>query len=210
MSFKTNNPDQDQDQATTTLSHVDTTMSQFTMTTTDHGSALVEHVQHQPFENGHNEFPNEFPTDEAAMPAEKVPETKASESIDNVSGGSGSNKIQATSAVPFDLPGLLLRKGAFSASYIVPSLVQMLSIECMSPLMTTCREITYNEEVVLYRAPKVWVDHDQARKMVGAMMEKQQYQTPSATAAHPQQHNFRRCKNHHAGRCGFVPLRWKK
>jgi len=61
MSFKTNNdPDQDQDQATTTLSHASTTMFQFAMTTTEHGSTLMEHVQHQQFENGLDEFSNQF------------------------------------------------------------------------------------------------------------------------------------------------------
>ena len=59
MSFQTNNDDdQDQDQATTTLSHNATTMFQFATTTTDHESPLMEHVQHQPFENGLDEFPN--------------------------------------------------------------------------------------------------------------------------------------------------------
>ena len=57
MSCKTND-DQDQDQATTTLAHDGTTMFQFTTTTTEHGSMPMEHVQHQPFKNGHNEFPN--------------------------------------------------------------------------------------------------------------------------------------------------------
>ena len=50
-------------QATTTLPHNSTTMSQFTTTATDHGSTggstLTEHVQHQPFENSHDEFPND-------------------------------------------------------------------------------------------------------------------------------------------------------
>ena len=65
MSFQTNNDDdQDQDQATTTLAHVGKTMFQFAMTTTDHGSTLMEHVQNQPFENGHDEFPNQFSNSE--------------------------------------------------------------------------------------------------------------------------------------------------
>ena len=53
--IQTNDDDQDQDQATTALAH---DMFQFTTTTTDHGSPLMEHVQHQPFENGLDEFPN--------------------------------------------------------------------------------------------------------------------------------------------------------
>ena len=55
-----NDPDQDQNQATTTLPHESTTMLQFATTTTAHGSMLMEHVQHQQFENGHDEFPNHF------------------------------------------------------------------------------------------------------------------------------------------------------
>ena len=66
MSFKTNDDDnQDHDQATTNLSHDDTTMFQFATTTTDHGSTLMEHVPHQPFENGHDEFPNHFSNSES-------------------------------------------------------------------------------------------------------------------------------------------------
>ena len=67
MSFQTNNDDdQDQDQATTTLPHDGTTMFQFATTTTDHGSMLMEHVQHQPFENRHHEFPNQSSNSEGA------------------------------------------------------------------------------------------------------------------------------------------------
>ena len=59
MSFKTNDdPDQDQDQATTTLSHAGTTMFQSATTTTEHGSTLMDNVQDQPFENSHDEFTN--------------------------------------------------------------------------------------------------------------------------------------------------------
>ena len=58
MSFKTNDDDDDQDEATTTLSHDGTTMFQFATTTMEHGSALTEHVQHQPSENVIDEFPN--------------------------------------------------------------------------------------------------------------------------------------------------------
>ena len=66
MSFKTNDDDnQDHDQATTNLSHDDTTMFQFATTTTDHGSTLMEHVPHQPFENGHDEFPYHFSNSES-------------------------------------------------------------------------------------------------------------------------------------------------
>ena len=65
MSFKTNNDDDDdQDQATSTLAHDGTTMFQFATTTTDHGSTLMEHVPHQPFENSHDEFPNQFSNSE--------------------------------------------------------------------------------------------------------------------------------------------------
>lgn len=55
MSFKTNDGD-DHDQATTTLSHVGKTLFQSAMSMTDHGSMLMEHVEHQPFENGYDEF----------------------------------------------------------------------------------------------------------------------------------------------------------
>ena len=87
MSFQTNNnDDQDQDQATTTLSHNGTTMFQFAMTTTEHGSPLMEHVQHQPFENGLDEFPNHSSNSESLkrikeeQPQEEEKEEKEDES----------------------------------------------------------------------------------------------------------------------------------
>ena len=58
MSFQTNDQDQHLEQATTALAHDGKSMFQYTTTTTDHGSPLMEHVQHQPFENGLDEFPN--------------------------------------------------------------------------------------------------------------------------------------------------------
>ena len=94
MSFKTNNDDdQDQDQATTTLSHVGKTMF---LTTTDHGSPLMEHVQHQPFENGLDEFPNHSSNSESLkrMREEQPQEEEKEEKEDETS--SSSSLVQTT------------------------------------------------------------------------------------------------------------------
>ena len=62
-------------------------MFQFAMTTTDHGSPLMEHVQDQPFENGHDEFPNQFSNSETLrrireeQPQEEEKEEEASSSL---------------------------------------------------------------------------------------------------------------------------------
>ena len=55
MSFKTNEGE-DHDPPTTTLSHVGKTLFQSAMSMTENGSMLMEHVEHQPFENGYDEF----------------------------------------------------------------------------------------------------------------------------------------------------------
>ena len=92
MSFKTNNDDdQDQDQATTTLSHVGTTMFQFATTTTDHGSTLMEDVQHQPFENGHDEFPDHSSNSESLKRIrEEQPQEEEKEEKDDETSSSSS------------------------------------------------------------------------------------------------------------------------
>ena len=59
MSFKTNKGE-DHNPPTTTLSHVGKTLFQSAMSKTENGSMLMEHVEHQPFENGYDEFPDEF------------------------------------------------------------------------------------------------------------------------------------------------------
>ena len=85
MSFKTNDdPDQDQDQATNTLPHAGTTMFQFAMTTTDHGSTLMEDVPHQQFENGLDEFPDHSSNSESLKrmrEEEEEDETSSSSSL---------------------------------------------------------------------------------------------------------------------------------
>ena len=55
MSFKTNEGE-DHDPPTTTLSHVGKTLFQSAMSMTENGSMLMEHVEHQPFENGYDGF----------------------------------------------------------------------------------------------------------------------------------------------------------
>ena len=102
MSFKTNNdPDQDQDQATTTLSHVGTTMFQFATTTTDHGrdhgSTLMEDVQHQPFENGHDEFPDHSSNSESLKRMrEEQPQEEEKEEKDDETSSSSSLALATT------------------------------------------------------------------------------------------------------------------
>ena len=98
MSFQTNNDqDQHQDQATTTLAHVGTTMFQFATTTTDHGSPLMEHVPHQPFENGLDEFPNHSSNSESLKRIrEEQPQEEEKEEKDEKTSPSSSLALATT------------------------------------------------------------------------------------------------------------------
>jgi len=78
------------------------------------------------------------------------------------------NKVQCCNAVRYMLLRFLLCQGEFS-NYFVHHIAQLLGIEQTSMLMTTCRAM-YNEDVVLYRAPKIWTNNNESRKMVRAMV----------------------------------------
>ena len=81
------------------------------------------------------------------------------------------NKKQKCGLVP--LVGLLLNNGKeFTGSYI-KKLVELLTIEKMSSLLTTCKEIYQAAEIILYYAPKVWNNDTEVRKMFVAMTEVQ-------------------------------------
>ena len=79
------------------------------------------------------------------------------------------NKKQKCGLVP--LLGLLLNNGEeFTGSYI-KKLVELLTIEKMSSLLTACKEIYQATEITLYYAPKVWDNDTEVRKMFVAMTE---------------------------------------
>ena len=79
------------------------------------------------------------------------------------------NKKQKCGLVP--LVRLLLNNGKeFTGSYI-KKLVELLTIEKMSSLLTTCKEIYQAAEIILYYAPKVWGNDTEVRKMFVAMTE---------------------------------------
>jgi hypothetical protein len=79
------------------------------------------------------------------------------------------NKKQKCGLVP--LLGLLLNNGKeFTGSYI-KKLVELLTIEKMSSLLTACKEIYQATEIILYYAPKVWDNDTEVRKMFVAMTE---------------------------------------
>ena len=81
------------------------------------------------------------------------------------------NKKQKCGLVP--LVRLLLNNGKeFTGSYI-KKLVELLTIEKMSSLLTTCKEIYQAAEIILYYAPKVWNNDTEVRKMFVAMTEVQ-------------------------------------
>ena len=81
------------------------------------------------------------------------------------------NKKQKCGLVP--LVRLLLNNGKeFTGSYI-KKLVELLTIEKMSSLLTTCKEIYQAAEIILYYAPKVWDNDTEVRKMFVAMTEVQ-------------------------------------
>ena len=79
------------------------------------------------------------------------------------------NKKQKCRLVP--LVRLLLNNGTeFTGSYI-KKLVELLTIEKMSSLLTACKEIYQAAEIILYYAPKVWENDHEVRKMFVAMTE---------------------------------------
>jgi hypothetical protein len=79
------------------------------------------------------------------------------------------NKKQKCLLVP--LVRLLLNNGTeFTGSYI-KKLVELLTIEKMSSLLTTCKEIYQAAEIILYYAPKVWNNDTEVRKIFVAMTE---------------------------------------
>ena len=81
------------------------------------------------------------------------------------------NKKQKCGLVP--LVRLLLNNGKeFTGSYI-KKLVELLTIENMSSLLTTCKEIYQAAEIILYYAPKVWNNDHEVRKIFVAMTEVQ-------------------------------------
>ena len=66
---------------------------------------------------------------------------------------------------------LLLNNGTeFTGSYI-KKLVELLTIEKMSSLLTTCKEIYQAAEIILYYAPKMWNNDTEVRKIFVAMTE---------------------------------------
>ena len=79
------------------------------------------------------------------------------------------NKKQKCRLVP--LVRLLLNNGTeFTGSYI-KKLVELLTIEKMSSLLTTCKEIYQAAEIILYYAPKMWNNDTEVRKIFVAMTE---------------------------------------
>ena len=79
------------------------------------------------------------------------------------------NKKQKCGLVP--LLGLLLNNGKeFTGSYI-KKLIELLTIEKMSSLLTACKEIYQATEIILYYPPKVWDNDTEVRKMFVAMTE---------------------------------------
>jgi len=63
---------------------------------------------------------------------------------------------------------LLLHQGEFS-KHCVLSLATLLGIEQTTLLMKACQDL-YNEDAVLYVAPKKWNDHHEVRKIVRALV----------------------------------------
>ena len=57
----------------------------------------------------------------------------------------------------------------FRASFSMPFIAQHLGIDQTTQLMTTCTDI-YNEDLVLYWAPKQWTNHNDVRKLIRAMV----------------------------------------
>ena len=93
-------------------------------------------------------------------PAEHVQESQSNESTD------GPKKKQRVQKSISKLLQLLLEKGEFS-KHVMDLILRYLTLDKMSPLMTTCRDI-YNEDFVLFQAPKKWIDNT-VRKLFEVM-----------------------------------------
>ena len=50
-------------------------------------------------------------------------------------------------------------------------LVELLTMEKMTSLLTTCKQLFKADEITLYYAPKLWNSPDEVRKMLLAMTE---------------------------------------
>ena len=66
---------------------------------------------------------------------------------------------------------LLLNNGTeFTCAFMI-ELVELLTMEKMTSLLTTCKQLFKAEEITLYYAPKLWNSPDEVRKMLLAMTE---------------------------------------
>ena len=84
-----------------------------------------------------------------------------------MSSSSGSKKVRTDTAPPTLLP-VLLRYGDFSVA-VMRTLTLLLTLKGMAPLVTISKEI-YPAKIILFQAPKQWINNDEVRKMFSAML----------------------------------------
>ena len=66
---------------------------------------------------------------------------------------------------------ILLNYGTEFTRECIMRLVELLTIEKISSLLTTCKHLFKAPEITLYYAPKLWNNNDEVRKIFVAMTE---------------------------------------
>ena len=81
---------------------------------------------------------------------------------------SSTKKTRTTTAAP-NLITVLLRKGGGFSTEIVRTITALLTFKKMSSLVSMSKE-AYEAKLILFKAPKEWVDGDEVRMMFRAML----------------------------------------
>ena len=82
---------------------------------------------------------------------------------------SSSSKQPRTTTTPPNLITVLLRKGGGFSIEIVRTITALLTFNKMSSLVSISKE-AYEAKLILFKAPKEWVDGDEVRMMFCAML----------------------------------------
>ena len=94
---------------------------------------------------------------------------KLQTNIDMATKSSLSTKQPRTATAPPNLITVLLRKGGGFSVEIVRTITALLTFKKMSPLVSMSKE-AYEAKLILFKAPKEWVDGDEVRMMFRAML----------------------------------------
>ena len=85
-----------------------------------------------------------------------------------MSSSSSSKQVRTDTVPPPTLSTLLFRKGDFSVE-VVRTLTELLTFNGTVSLVSISKEI-YNAKIILFQAPKEWINNDEVRMMFSAML----------------------------------------